>query len=171
MRALVWLTLLAANTAGFFLFTYPALHSRAGLAEREAALAGKIAQKQEELGASEEAYGWIERAGPVLAEIYGREASFLPRLRQTLLSYERGLSLRRSLTEYRPEPAAEAGFPGSRIRVVLEGDFGNLYAYLERAGGVRTALAPTEMSLVEDPAGLSGERLLLTLSFLALWPD
>jgi len=170
VRTLGWLALLAANALVFFVYTYPALRARGALAEREATRAEQISLQQRELGRWEGVARWLERARPVLAEIYGSEEGFVIRLRQTLLALERGLPVRRRLTEYRPEAVGEGGFPGSRVRVVLVGDFANLYAYLERAAGEWTPLATTEMSLMEDPASAEGERLLLTLSFLALWP-
>lgn len=171
MRKLLFLSILATNLVAFALLTYPAYRELAAHEERAASLDRHLKEKAGEAARWEETRRSTELARVELDRLFGGEGRFFSRLRAALLEAEQGLNLRRGTVEYRPETSAPQGFRGYRIRTSLRGDFYSLYTYLERIAGLRAPLAPLEMTLVEESSRGEEQKLLLNLTWLALWPE
>jgi hypothetical protein len=111
---------------------------------------------------------WSE-AGPVLEPLSADEGTSFAGLREAFLGAEKGLGLRRRALELRPADRIPAGYRGVRIRVVEEGDYRDLYQFLDRLCGIKAPVAPIETTLSES--GREESSLQLTTLWLALWPE
>jgi hypothetical protein len=110
-----------------------------------------------------------QEAGPVFERLSAEEGTSFAGLRKGLLEAEKGLNLRRRTLELRPADRIPAGYRGVRIRVVEEGDYRDLYEFLDRLCGIKAPVAPIETTLSESAE--EGSSLQLTTIWLALWPE
>jgi hypothetical protein len=170
MRALALLLLLVLGNALIYaLWTRPVARESVALESRLQVLDDALAHQERETTRWTELERLVEKTESVLEPLSADEGTSFAGLREAFLGAEKGLRLRRRALELRPADRIPVGYRGVRIRVVEEGDYRDLYKFLDRLSGIKAPVAPIESTLSRSGEGESS--LQLTTIWLALWPE
>jgi hypothetical protein len=139
---------------------------RAGLESRREALAQRAEEERRIVERSHEVKALLESTERSMGSASG-EALDIARLRELLLSAERGLDIDRFSLDFRPSQELAEGREGGRIHASLGGSFDAIYDYLRRVEEMRLPLAPDTVSLRANELG----RILLEVDWNGLWRE